>query len=1831
MEIRSHTSVAIVGLACRYPDADDVAGLFEVIIHRRRAFRRIPPGRLDLADYYSSDPRTPDGTYSTRAALIEGWRFDRAAFGISQAAYLSAEPAHWLAMETAARALAGAGFPAGAGLPADRTGVFIGGPPGGDIQTAALRLRWPYSRQVIADALAAARAPADLGNRVLAAAATRYLAPFPPVGVDTLIGAGPGPITAAICDQFGFGGGGFGIDAGAASSLAAVASACSALAAGEVDAAIAGGVDVSLDPLNLVGLAQTGALATGDMRIYDQNPTGFLPGEGCGMVLLMRTADAIAADLPVYAEIVGCGIASAGHHRRSGADPGAMLLALRRAYESARIDPADVALIEGCGTGVGPVDEAELTALAMLRSGAKRPASIGAVTANIGNTGAAAGTAGLIKAVLATANGVLPPTAGVGTPHHILRDGGGGLRTTTAPQPWPEHPGPRYAGVSARSLDGLTAHVVLRGTADAKPITSVAAALSPANRGTARPVSIQVGLDRPSAFLVHAPDRRALIAILSRITDMAPWLSDAELRDLACQLAIEAADQGRVKVAIVATRQEQLARLANEAITIVPKLTNGLVSTRPGIFAADDADGHVTLLLADRPQNPAQDQLRRALIVLRRLDELGAQPAAAVGHGVGELAGLVWAGCIGAADARTLNGLRAAALTPPVTAAPGNLSKAIDEFAGFEFGAPRCRLYSGCTGTELTSADQIAGSLSTELLLALGGDPPAPPDCRGPSARVDTDPPERSAEERLAAAVRLGAADASLLLQTGRDRDLTRAIGRLGAGQPGPGQRRKIAVVCIDGDPADDGCMSRAAAALFAAGALTKADLLYAGSQARPIDIWREPVFITHPCQAAVDIPGVLPQPSRASPGTPRRAGPGGHSASRETPPNPRWPGTPRRAVAPTRQPGSASVTDPAPVGPTTGEPTTGEPEVAGVAPWFRCYAEQVAEPVGSITIPADGPWRIYTGGRNSLRNEVVELFGHEPSADRTLAVLGRPFDAAAVEAALLAAQDAIGTGRLLAISPHPGWAGFWATLRAEHPATGITTVRAELDHAGLRAASRVGAAAGEYRELTIEANGSVRELVMAPTDWRRADSFPFGPDDVVMISRRAGTAGLALAQVLACCGAAVVVVGQDDPTRSDAVIAPLEQLRQAGAAISYEIVNPASAAALDAAVHRIERRLGPVTAVAHAARTGPPRAVASLTAADLRAQAVDETKLLDRLVTTARGHDRALRFIITFGPVAGRYGLAEGPAAAVAAGALADYGERLAAASPGCRALHVDWSAATPTALGARLLLNALGSGAELPSRLAVHGRFAKQAPRPIALASRADPAGGRFTERVLVHYPRVELVAEAVIDTSTDPYLTDYVVDGASLLPPTIAIEAMAQAALALAGVPLRSATDVSMAAPVVLSGQHPTAVIRLCALAVDNSVNVILRCDSTDFAVDHFRATFRQAAAEVGPGPVDGPHAGGQPTGVVKADDLYGPVLFQTGRFERLTTVRFDGSRVATALVDGACGQPWFAVPGRSPAHEADLVTGSAAVTDAALQLAQVCVPHRRMMFGGCGSVTFTGRDRAGIVELRAAQVGAAATAALVPRPRTAEQEVPDPGLGGPVETAWDVNAIDADGQPVVCFRGLVMRDAGPLPRTSPWPVALAGCFIERAAAELGLGPGLEVRLDRRSAASRQRAADGWVRTSAVNVGPPGLILRVRAQRQASCGWRTVKPASRKVGGSRSAGHAARWLAVIDDQQARLGSAGPPGASWARAMALASCAGPAADPGNLAVEVRSVAGTQWLLARADSTSLACAVIEVAGAAQPVAIAIMTGALDRTLDQALAAQGSSGRRALR
>src|SRR5258707_3289815 len=149
-------------------------------------------------------------------------------------------------------------------------------------------VRWPYVRRVLTSVLEQNMAGrTEELSGLLAQIESLYKSPFPPTTEDSLAGGLSNTIAGRICNYFDLKGGGYVVDGACASSLLAVASACSALQAGDVDVALAGGVDLSLDPFELAGFSKLGALASDNMRVFDARSNGFWPGEGCGFVLLM--------------------------------------------------------------------------------------------------------------------------------------------------------------------------------------------------------------------------------------------------------------------------------------------------------------------------------------------------------------------------------------------------------------------------------------------------------------------------------------------------------------------------------------------------------------------------------------------------------------------------------------------------------------------------------------------------------------------------------------------------------------------------------------------------------------------------------------------------------------------------------------------------------------------------------------------------------------------------------------------------------------------------------------------------------------------------------------------------------------------------------------------------------------------------------------------------------------------------------------------------------------------------------------------------------------------------------------------------------------------------------------------------------------------------------------------------------------------------------------------------------------------------------------------------------------------------------------------------------
>ncbi|HSR53281.1 MAG TPA: SDR family NAD(P)-dependent oxidoreductase [Acidobacteriota bacterium] len=663
--------IAIVGISCRYPDARAPQELWENVLAGRKAFRAIPECRLPR-DYHSTQRSDLDRTYLRQAALIEDYEFDRVGFSITKDAYRSADWVHWLALDMASRALRDAGYDDADGLPRQTTGVLMGNSLTGESSRAnMMRLRWPYLSRTVDEELAEAGWEEERRNGFLQRLEQRFKAPFADMSEETLAGGLSNTVAGRICNHFDFKGGGYTVDGACASSLLALVQACTALDSGQLDFALAGGVDLSLDPFELVGFARVGALASGEMRVYDSRPTGFLPGEGCGMVALMRHQDALEQGRRIYASIAGWGVSSDGSGSITRPSVEGQMLALERAYRCAGFSIGSVHYFEGHGTGTAVGDATELESLTQARraSQVREPAVISSIKSNIGHTKAAAGVAGLIKTAMALYNNLLPPHVGCSEPHPLLTGEDAALRVLPQAQAWPNG-GPPRAGVSAMGFGGINTHLALEGRPAAQ-----SASLLP------RPHRWSPSFQDCELFLLEADDIAELRAEVSDLAGLAPGLSRAEMGDLAAELAGRLGG-GPVRAAVTADSPtalaEALKKLADHLEQDDPPeelSASGdfFLSRRqepprvgllfPGQAAPAPAQGdiwsrrfgflqplydHLNATSRERDDTGwAQPSIITSsvagLLVLRRL---GVRAEVALGHSLGELAALFWGGAL---------------------------------------------------------------------------------------------------------------------------------------------------------------------------------------------------------------------------------------------------------------------------------------------------------------------------------------------------------------------------------------------------------------------------------------------------------------------------------------------------------------------------------------------------------------------------------------------------------------------------------------------------------------------------------------------------------------------------------------------------------------------------------------------------------------------------------------------------------------------------------------------------------------------------------------------------------------------------------------------------------------------------------------------------------------------------------------------------------------------------------------------------------------------------------------------------------------------------------
>ena len=427
---RSAEPIAVVGMACRFAGAENLQEYWDIVRNGKVMAAEVPPERWDVRGIYDPSPDVPGRSAAKWACLVNNVeRFDPVFFGITPREASRMDPQQRMMLQCCWQAIEHARIDP-ARLAEQPTGVFVG-----VAQTDYARVIAQYDNSLFS--------------------------------LDAHCGTGG---SLSICANrisyvMNFTGPSMSMDTACSSGLVAVQNAITSLRRGECDAAIAGAVNVCLTPDTFVSLSKARMLSpTGGCRPFDATADGYVRGEGCGVVVLKRFADAVRDGDRMLAVIRGSATNHGGRTSGISAPNGsAQKRVIKAALKDGGVKAEQIGYIEAHGTGTPLGDPIETDALGDVfarRSDQDKPVYLTSVKANIGHTEIAAGMAGLIKAILILRHGEIPAQASLSSLNPHLKFDGSRIQIPTEPLAWPADR-PRIAGVSSFGFGGSNSHVVL--------------------------------------------------------------------------------------------------------------------------------------------------------------------------------------------------------------------------------------------------------------------------------------------------------------------------------------------------------------------------------------------------------------------------------------------------------------------------------------------------------------------------------------------------------------------------------------------------------------------------------------------------------------------------------------------------------------------------------------------------------------------------------------------------------------------------------------------------------------------------------------------------------------------------------------------------------------------------------------------------------------------------------------------------------------------------------------------------------------------------------------------------------------------------------------------------------------------------------------------------------------------------------------------------------------------------------------------------------------------------------------------------------------------------
>lgn len=420
---KSSGKIAVIGVACHFPGARDRQSFWSNLMNGKSGISEVPSSRWDVSRFYSPEYQEGKSISKWGGFIKDVEYFDPEYFNLLPEDAAQIDPLIRQFMEVSVQTLRDAGYEREE-LSNRKVGVFVGS------RTASYVSRYKQLRK------------------------------------NSIIGFGQNFIGAHISHFFNFKGPNIVLDTACSSSLVSLHLACNSLLSGESEIALAGGVDILLDEHPYLVLSEGRALSPdGQCHTFDAKANGFVPGEGCGAVLLKPLEQALLDGDQIYAVIDSSAINNDGRTMGITTPNGEeQQHVIEEALRTGGIDPNTISYVETHGTGTMIGDPIELKALSRVYGNLTEETSycgVGSVKSNIGHLLSAAGIASFIKVVLSLEQRKLPPTLNCETPNPRFEFADSPFYPNTALREWEQRNGIRRAGISSFGFGGTNAHLLV--------------------------------------------------------------------------------------------------------------------------------------------------------------------------------------------------------------------------------------------------------------------------------------------------------------------------------------------------------------------------------------------------------------------------------------------------------------------------------------------------------------------------------------------------------------------------------------------------------------------------------------------------------------------------------------------------------------------------------------------------------------------------------------------------------------------------------------------------------------------------------------------------------------------------------------------------------------------------------------------------------------------------------------------------------------------------------------------------------------------------------------------------------------------------------------------------------------------------------------------------------------------------------------------------------------------------------------------------------------------------------------------------------------------------